>query len=164
MLKPKLQYFGHLMRRADSSEKTLMLGKTEGKRSRGWQRMRWLDGIMDSMDMSLGRLQELGWTGRPAMLRFMGHKELEMTERLNWTELNSYSKVVPSVFQMNQLAIKFYLFKLVFVTDFVQFSLLDSQILFFYAPLWHSAQSSMCYSYLYMFLTFQTWSQTLDSK
>ena len=83
MLKPKLQYFGHLMRRADSSEKTLMLGKTEGKRSRGQQRMRWLHGIMDSMDMSLGRLQELGWTGRPAMLRFMGHKELEMTERLN---------------------------------------------------------------------------------
>ena len=86
-LKLKLQYFGLLMRRADSLEKTLMLGKIGGRRRRGWQRMRWLDGITDSMDMSLGKLQELWWTGRPGILWSWGHKESDKTERLNWTEV-----------------------------------------------------------------------------
>ena len=86
VLKLKLQYFGHLMRRADSLEKTLMLGKIEGRRRRGQQRIRWLDGITDSMDMSLGKLWELVGTGSLVCCCPWGHRELDMTEQLNWTE------------------------------------------------------------------------------
>ena len=85
MLKLKLQYFGHLMRRTESFEKTLMLGKIESRRRRGWQRMRWLDGITDSMDMSLSNSRSWWWTRRPGMLQSMG---LQSRTWLNWTELN----------------------------------------------------------------------------
>ena len=108
MLKLKLQYFGHLMWRSDSSEKTLMLRKTVGVRRRGWQRKRWLDGITDSIDMSLSKLWKLvmdkeawhaavhgitksltqlsNWIGLNYNL--WGRKELDTTDQLNWTELN----------------------------------------------------------------------------
>ena len=72
LLNLKLQYFGHLMRRTGSLEKTLMLGKIEGRRRRGWQRMRWLAGITDVMDMSLSKLGSWWWTGKPGVLQCMG--------------------------------------------------------------------------------------------
>ena len=84
MLKLKCQYFGHLMQRMDLLEKTLMLGKIEGRTRRGRQRMRWLDGITDSVDMSLGKLPGVGdGQGGLTCCSLWSRKELDMTERLN---------------------------------------------------------------------------------
>ena len=76
MLKLKLQYFGHLIGGTDSFEKILMLRKIEGRRRRGRQRMRWLDGIIDSIDMSLGNSVSWGWTEKPGVLWFMGSQRV----------------------------------------------------------------------------------------
>ena len=91
ILKLKCQFFGHLMGKTNSLEKTLMLGKIEGRRERGWQRMRWLDGITNSMDMSLSKFQELVMNREARQCCSpWSRKGLDTTEQLNWTELKSY--------------------------------------------------------------------------
>ena len=121
MLKLKLQYFGHLMWRADSLEKTLMLGGIGGRRRRGWQRMRWLDGITDSMDVSLNS-GSWWWTGRPGVLRFMGSQRVghDWATELNWMKGKLFSKfkfiwkIINSDLLFSRFLLPFFLLKLVF--------------------------------------------------
>ena len=105
MLKLKLQYFGHLMWRAASLEKTLMLRKIEGRRRRGRQRMRWLDGITDSMDMGLGNSGSWWWTGRPGVMWFMGSQRVghDWATELNWIGRNQSQNIhyiIPSMWNV----------------------------------------------------------------
>ena len=115
MLKLKLQYFGHLMWRADSLEKTLMLRKIEGRRRRG--RQRWLDGITNSMHVGLGELRSWWWTRRPGMLQFMGSQRVghNWATELNWTESSLRTFWGVKLFLYNNWDIIFFFTVLTFV-------------------------------------------------
>ena len=110
MLKLKLQYLGHLMLRSDSFEKTLMLGNFEGRRRRGWQRMRWLDGITDSVDMGLGKLQDfvMDWEAWRAAAHGVTKSWTWLNDwtQLNWTELKPDWKIFKRCFLISQVSLR----------------------------------------------------------
>ena len=116
MLKLKLQYFGHLIWRADSFEKTLMLGKIEGRRRRGWQRMRWLDGITDSMDMSLGKCRELVIEAREAWCAVVHGVARSWTWLSNWTDLKPWRNFCHNVGAMTPVCAQLLNYVWLFVT------------------------------------------------
>ena len=117
MLKLKLQYFGHLIQRTDLFEKTLMLGKSECRRRKGWQRMRWLDGITDSMDLSLSKLQEL------VIDREAWHAAVHRVSK-SWTWVSDWTELIWSHKRVNQLRIKYGAERWLYVEAVVYFFIL----------------------------------------
>ena len=147
MLKLKLQYFGHLMRRVDSLEKTLMLGRIGGRRRRGQQKMRWLDGITTSMDMSLSELWELVGNGQEvlACCDSWCRKELDTTEQLNRTECTHTNPVTHLSAQVTSNKINFFFFKGK-VCILTQGPLLTprSSLSLFFSSLWPNVGNYFC--------------------
>ena len=151
MLKLKLQYFSHLMWRADSFEKTLMLGKIEGGRRRGWQRMRWLEGITDSMDMGLGGFWELVMDrGGLSCCGSWSPRESYMTEQVNWTELKGTVD-----FKVIWYLIFYWLYIFVFIPIY--------PLLLLMAFLWHCILWAAIKLFIEWFKNSHTLSDHLDS-
>ena len=143
MLKLKLQYFGHLMQITDSFEKTLILGKFEGRRRRGRQRMRWLDGNTDSMNMIWVKSRSWWWTGRPGVLRFMGSQRVghDWATELNWIILlscflSSYSMNQKLHFNLSESILALYCLSVNKITLFLYTLILSPQFWCYYSYTW----------------------------